>query len=406
MKIFFMFAMCIICAISKEQPVSKIITVRITEPSSLDLVVSIDPEENQIRTDKPMTLFQVKGDERTVIPFQLDNNQMTWIIEAPVDTGIILYEIQYGDHVSGQIMMEAVKHEGKLTIQIDSARLLCYQYETLYPPEGVDTAFKRSAFIHPLWTPHGQVLTRIQPPDHYHHYGIWNPWTRVLFRADTIDFWNLYEKLGTVRFAGFKNIVSGPVFSEYEALHEHVVLKYPETETVALHELQKVRVYRPNQDYFIVDMTIHYRCASDSAFRILEYRYAGLGWRATEQWDRYNSEVLTSEGKNRREADGSLAKWVIVEGELDDDFGGMVMMSHSSNYNHPEPLRIWPEFMNDRGDVFASFTTTKNRDWLLQPGKTYTLRYRFIVFNGKFTPDVAEKAWLYYTASPDLIKIQ
>jgi hypothetical protein len=153
-------------------------------------------------------------------------------------------------------------------------------------------------------------------------------------------------------------------------------------------------------------MTINYRCASDNPFRILEYRYEGLGWRATAKWNKNNSEVLTSEGKTRKDADGSLAKWCIVQGELDDDFGGMVMMSHSSNFNHPEPLRIWPESMNERGDVFASFSTTKNRDWLLEPGKTYTLKYRLIVFNGKFNKEKAEKAWLYYTSSPTLIKIQ
>ncbi|WP_332910638.1 DUF6807 family protein [Algoriphagus boritolerans] len=26
-----------------------------------------------------------------------------------------------------------------------------------------------------MTSPSGQVLSRIQPPDHYHHYGIWGP---------------------------------------------------------------------------------------------------------------------------------------------------------------------------------------------------------------------------------------
>lgn len=398
--------MLIIFATSTGQQLTKKLTVSIAEPSGLDLIVSIDLADNQIPPDKPMTLFKVEDGERIVIPFQPDGDRMIWMIEGPVDTGVICYEVKYGEHITGLYKVEAARYNGKLVIKADSVNLLSYQFETVYPPPGVDSAFKRSAFIHPVWTPHGQVLTRIQPPDHYHHYGIWNPWTHVLFEGDTVDFWNLGKKQGTVRFAGFKNIVNGPVFSEFEALHEHVVLKNPDTETVALHELQKVRVYTPHDDYFIVDMTIHYRCATNSPFRILEYRYAGLGWRATEKWDRNNSEVLTSEGKNRREADGSLAKWVIVKGKLDDDFGGMVMMSHSSNFNHPEPLRIWPESMNDRGDVFASFTTTKNRDWLLEPGKSYILKYRLIVFNGQFTSEQAEKAWLYYTASPDHIILQ
>ncbi|OFY62109.1 MAG: hypothetical protein A2Y71_14100 [Bacteroidetes bacterium RBG_13_42_15] len=406
MKSLLLLTLFVICAAGKGQQLTNHITVNMMQPSCLDLIVSVNIADNKILPDKKMTLYKVESNNKIVIPFQIDGDQMIWMIEGPVDTGIIHYEIKYGEHITSPFMIEAVKHDGKLIIKADSMNLLCYQFEILYPPSGVDTAYKRSAFIHPVWTPHGQVLTRIQPPDHYHHYGIWNPWTRVLFEGDTIDFWNLGDKLGTVRFAGFKNIVSGPVFSEYEALHEHVVFKTNATETTALHELQKVRIYRPHHDYFIVDMTIHYRCASESSFRILEYRYAGLGWRATEKWNKDNSEVLTSEGKNRKDADGSLARWVMVQGELDDDFGGMVIMSHTSNYNHPEPLRIWPESMYDRGDVFASFTTTKNKDWLLEPGKTYTLQYRLIVYNGRMSPEKTEKAWSYYTSSPDFIKIQ
>jgi len=57
-----------------------------------------------------------------------------------------------------------------------------------------------------------------------------------------------------------------------------------------------------------------FKCASESPFLILEYRYAGLGWRATEPWNKDNSEALTSEGKTRKDADGTTAKMVIVQG--------------------------------------------------------------------------------------------
>ncbi len=406
MKFYLFLILFILCTNGSGQQLTNHISVNIIQPSIPDLIVRINMNDYKIPADKKMTLYKIENDLRTVTPFQLDGNQMIWIIEGPVDTGLIQYKIKYGEEIGAPKMIEAVKRDGKLIIRADSMNLLCYQFATVYPPAGIDTAYKRSAFIHPLWTPHGQVLTRIQPPDHYHHYGIWNPWTHVLFEGDTVDFWNLREKQGTVRFAGFKNIVSGPVFSEYEALHEHVVFKHEGTEVTALHELQKVRVYRPHDDYYFVDITINYRCATESPFRILKYRYEGLGWRATEKWNKDNSEVLTSEGKNRKDADGSLAKWCIVQGELDDDYGGIVLMSHASNFNHPEPLRIWPESMYDRGDVFASFTTTKNRDWLLEPRKTYTLQYRLIVYNGRTSSEKAENAWYYYTSSPDLIQIQ
>lgn len=271
-----------------------------------------------------------------------------------------------------------------------SRPLLSFFYATKYPPPGVDTAYRRSGFIHPLYTLNGHVLTRIQPKDHYHHYGLWNPWTQVLFQGDTVDFWNLGDKKGTVRFKKLLGERSTSAYAEIDVLLEHVALK---THTIALTENQTIRVHKPQKDFYAVDITSRLRCATDSPVRLLTYRYGGLGWRTTAEWNKDNSEVLTSEGKDRKDADGSTARWCIVQGALGADYGGMVLMSHPDNYNHPEPLRVWPESSND---LFVNFSPTKNKDWLLEPGKTYTLQYRLIVFDGHFDAKRAEAEWNRY----------
>jgi hypothetical protein len=284
-----------------------------------------------------------------------------------------------------------------LTIQYGNQPLLTYQFNTVYPPAGQDTNYKRSGFIHPLYTPHGQVLTRIQPKDHYHHYGIWNPWTHTVFENDTIDFWNIKGRTGTVRFAKFASQENKPDYAAYTAIHEHVVFKKDGAEKVALYERQTVKVHKPSADNssYIVDISTTMSCASQSPLLIVAYRYAGFGWRATEYWNKDNSEMLTSEGKTRDNTDNTKARWLIVYGALPgNEEGGIVMLSHPSNYNHPEPLRIWDKKANGgRGDVFANFATTKDKDWLLEPGKKYTLKYRLLVFNGKFDAEKAEAAW-------------
>ena len=290
---------------------------------------------------------------------------------------------------------QITKNKGLLTAEINKKPLLSYQYETMYPPQGIDSAYQRSGFIHPLRTLNGHVLTRVQPKDHYHHYGIWNPWTHVLFEGDTLDFWNLAKKEGTVRFADFKSTSTENDIAEYQALHEHVVLKNG-LQKVVLNEIQTVKVQQPNNNYYIVDLTFDYTCATDSPFKILEYRYAGFGWRATEEWNKENSEIVSSEGKTRSDADSTPARWCIVQGQLGEDYGGVVMMSNPQNFNHPEPLRIWPINDKDRGDVFANFSPTKNKDWLLEPSKTNTLKYRLIVFNDKMNIEKAEALWLEY----------
>lgn len=391
----------------------RLATLEITLPSSsavMQIPVQVNLDEITFVHDSLLNLVAVNGNKRTPVPHQIDHGDhrtLHWIIESS-DSKIRqhVFEVTQGDLSNIKAtQLKAASSNGSLTIQHGDKKLMRYQYETLYPPKGVDSVFGRSAFIHPLWSPHGQVLTRIQPADHYHHYGIWNPWTRVLFRGDTIDFWNLYEKQGTVRFANFLSQINGPVFSEYEALHEHVAFKENGAEEVALHEVQSVRVYRPSQNYYLIDFDIQMSCASEDPVLLLEYRYGGFGWRTTEQWHKGNSEVITSEGKTRKDADGSTARWCIVQGEVDQAYAGVVMMSYPGNYNHPEPLRIWPESMYNRGDMFVNFATTKNTDWKLNPGQRHTLKYRLLVFNDKFTKEKAEQAWQYYS-SPAKVSIR
>jgi hypothetical protein len=374
--------------------------------NGLQIPAYVDLDEITFLSDTMLSLFEVQGSKRTSVPFQIDsksNRVLYWNVDADNKIKKRVYELVRAPSSQSPSIIKAEIETAVLTIRSGTKNLLRYNFKTVYPPQGIDSAFKRSGFIHPLWTPHGKVLTRIQPPDHYHHYGIWNPWTHVLFEGDTVDFWNIKGKKGTVRFSKFVSVSEGPVFAEYQALHEHVKFKNG-TEKVALNELQTVRVYRPenSDDNYIVDITIQLNCATTSPFLILEYRYAGLGWRATEQWKKDNSEVLTSEGKTRKGADGTTARWTIIQGALDNEYGGAVMMSHPTNYNHPEPLRIWPEDSNG-GEMFAMFAPTKTKDWLLTPGKTYVLKYRFNVFNGHWTKEKAESGWYYYNAPPKVI---
>ncbi len=216
---------------------------------------------------------------------------------------------------------------------------------------------------------------------------------------------HLARKQGTVRFANFISTTNGNVYAEYKALHEHVVFKKNGSEKVALNEVQSVRIYQPaiNQNYYIADITIQLNCASESPVLLLEYRYGGLGLRATKEWDKNNSRIITSEGRNREEADGSRAKWCMVQGTVNGDYAGLVMMSYPTNYNYPEPLRVWPEDMNNRGDVFLNFSPTKNMNWQLNPGKNYVLKYRLLVFNDPFPKEKAEAAWQNFAALPDII---
>jgi hypothetical protein len=394
--------------------------VRLPESTNgLEVPVSVSLKDiKALPSASSMALVITNGTSKTYFPFQLSADKtLSWMVKAGEKKSLSFQLIKtkmqaenFSTTVTRQRLTEANKivtidKDGSYTISSHNRKFLSYVHKKVDPPAGVDAAFGRSGFIHPLWAPHGQELTRIQPKDHYHHYGIWNPWTHVLFEGDTVDFWNLGSKQATVRFAKLISKTDGPVFSEFKVLHEHIVFKKDGGEKKALNEIQTIRVYNTNsKDYYIVDFTSELSCATSSPFHIVAYRYAGFGWRATEYWTKDNSEMLTSEGKTRDSTDGSKARWCIVYGELPgNDEGGAIMLSHPDNHNHPEPLRIWDKKSNGgRGDVFANFAPTKDKDWILEPGKTYILKYRLVVFNGKMDAARAEAAWQYFAKPAEI----
>jgi hypothetical protein len=355
------------------------------EKYSSNAIASIELDKDLLNS--PFRLMASTASEKVEIPYQRNENKILWKTLTP-DASYFIEKQAPTTHSAIKI----AENEGQLEIYQNERKIIGYQMAIKGVPKGVSENYQRSGYLHPVNTPRGKRLTRIQPEDHYHHYGIWNPWTHTLFEGDTLDFWNLYKKQGTVRFAEMLKKNTGPVFSEFEVLHEHIVLKN-DADKLALNEIQNIKVFPLNQSQYLMDITIQYECATDQPFKIIQYRYGGFGWRTTEEWDNQNSRVLSSEGNTRKNADGSTARWCIVDGKLNDGHGGALMLSHPENYNHPEPLRVWPEDQYGRGDLFVNFATTKTTDWTFEPGKTYTLKYQLIVYDGKMEVASAEQAW-------------
>ena len=187
----------------------------------LSAPVSVNLDNITSKIDSSLSLQFSDNGQWKEIPMQITHGQtraMHWILSSNQKKSNATLKYRLVDKHPGTFnLIKSTDNDGIHTIEFDNKKLLSYYYRTLYPPEGVDSSFKRSGFIHPLYSPRGQVLTRIQPPDHYHHYGIWNPWTHVLYKGDTIDFWNLNKRQGTVRFAKFVSKTDGPVYSQFKA---------------------------------------------------------------------------------------------------------------------------------------------------------------------------------------------
>ena len=381
----------------------------------LDCPVGIPLQGTNYNQDQGMlSLFEIRENEELPVPCQLEpgHTATLWFILSgkTEEGGTRQFIVKRTEDDRHPARMHIAKSQGKLNIEKAGTPVLAYQYETVMPPEGVSPLFQRSGFIHPLWSPDGQILSRIQPPDHYHHYGIWGPWTKTHINGREVDFWNLAKGQGTVRFGGFLSEVAGPVFAGFKALQEHIDFGSRGPDQIAMNEVLDVRSWNLSEGKaWLIDYTTTLNTPLDSGILLDAYRYGGgIGFRAVEQWHKDNSTVLTSEMKDRLNADGSKARWCIIEGASVSEKGrsGILFMGHPSNREFPEPMRVWPVDANrGRGDVYFEFCPIRHEDWILKKGRDYSLKYRLLVFDGDISPETAEMYW-YGFAHPPGVEIQ
>lgn len=339
------------------------------------------------------------------VPFQLELGfeSKLWFMYSPAN-GPRTYHIskQKREKNSSVSAAKVVNYDGQYILSLGERELITYNFKEVMPPDGVNPLYARSAFIHPLRSPRGEVLTRIQPSDHYHHYGIWNPWTKTTVMGREIDFWNLVKGEGTVQFAGLIQQTEGELYSSLLVHHKHVVFE-DAYDQIAINELWDVRLWDVSlEDVYIADLSVVLNTPLEEGVLLEAYRYGGgLGFRATERWGRHNATLLTSDGKTRADADGTEARWVIAEGESNFGRSGILFLSHPNNRMHPEPLRVWAEDANEgEGNFFIDYCPIRHQEWQLERGKNYSLRYRMIVFDGEMDVESAEAFWQSFSHPP------
>lgn len=383
--------------------ITAVISVETTRPVMQGTPISINCDN--IDPGNSFRLEKVTPTNRILIFYQIEKGNppvLWWLLPERLLPGEKhVYELVMGESKIAPPLQICMNNQ-VLELRQNQQPRLAYQYAILPPPAGENSLFARSGFIHPLWTPAGKILTRIHPADHIHHLGLWLPWTKTKFEDREVDFWNLKDGQGTVRFVSFDEISTGPVYGAFVAKQQYIDLSHSGGEKVALTENCTIRIWSQadlSENYWIGDFTVSQQCASSSPITILKYRYSGFGFRGTADWDEKNSNYLTSDGKNRKDGNGTRARWCNIFGKTDKGPAGILFLSHPENHEHPEPVRIWPE-----GDIFFGFCPVVFADWEMVPGNQYVRQYRMIVYDGEMTVERAEQFWQNFAYSP-VIKV-
>ena len=271
-------------------------------------------------------------------------------------------------------------------------------------PPGASARFARSGFIHPLFSPDGDPLTGSRPADHLHHMGVWHAWTHARYHGEDLDFWNLKEGTGTVRFDGWDWIRPGgpdQPWAGFQVRQGHIAWPGSPRETRVLDEVLVVRAWR-EAGMLVTDYRFRQHTTANDPLELPAYRYGGgVGYRAPDAWVKENSEYLTSEGHTRRDAFGTRARWAAAYGPVAHGTAGTAVFSHPENHEFPEWLRTWQD--DQGGRVFMNFVPVQKSPWEIPAGHTQSFRYRLVTFTGR--PDAArlERMWQDFAHPPQVI---
>src|SRR5262245_53045588 len=184
-----------------------------------------------------------------------------------------------------------------------SKPLFAYQAEPgEFPRANIKELFRRGAYLHPIRTLSGKVITDDYPPNHIHHHGIWWAWTKTEFDGRAPDFWNMGEGKAKVDFVALQGTWGGPVHGGFVSKHQFTDLTGG-SPAAALNEAWDLRVYNNARDnIWAFDLTSTQECATDKPLKLPEYYYGGLGFRGHWDWNgKTNVNFLTSEGITDRE---------------------------------------------------------------------------------------------------------
>lgn len=297
---------------------------------------------------------------------------------------------------------------GQIIISEGNKVVLQYNYKTVFEKDAVDTlaankytrepndtfmanpsiyAVPRSNYIHPVYGPSGELLTRDWSKDHPHHRGIYWAWPEVEFGKKLGDLHAL--QIVFARPTGKINLISGPVYAQVEA--ENIWMW--EDSIPVVREVAMIRAYRSTGKGRVIDLSFRFIALKDSvsvARRETKF-YGGLNIRMQTPKFQQISFVRDSSIDNPRRAWSDLSG--LFAGA--DSSSGLLVLQHHQNPDYPGEYVQYPDLSWIQPAFPASGTRYK-----LVPGKALILRYRLLVHPG-MKPDDALSAMMWDVFNAD-----
>ncbi len=285
--------------------------------------------------------------------------------------------------------VKLIKEEDGVLFQVRQKKVLFYSTKQMELPGKIPAFYARSGFIHPLYSPSGNVLTDDFPVGHVHQHGIMMAWVNTTFKNKSHDFWNQQAKTGNVRHVNVLSIEEGPVFSRARFQLQH----YTPPAHEVLTEIWTLTVY-PFSDYFLYDIrSDQVNTTSDTLF-LNKYHYGGMAFRGSREWNvedkenfKSNWSILTDSGYSALDANGKHAAYVSAEGFIDGKKTGVTVFGFPDNFRYPQAIRVHPIM------PYWCYAPVVDGAFFISPRQTYSSRYRYYVHDSSADLQVVKQLY-------------
>jgi len=288
-----------------------------------------------------------------------------------------------GDAVAGDMSVEQDETTGAVVIREGEALVLQYNYKTVQPPEGtLETiaagnqkyARPRSNYIHPLYGPTGEKLTKDWSKDHPHHRGIYWAWPEVMYKEELGDLHALQRV-----FARPTGEIELKETDDTASLVAQSVWKW-EDKTPIVHETTTILAHKAGDHGRYVDLTFEMKALVEGV---------SLARRGTRNYGGLNIRLAPITGmKLANHADPAESQprqaWQYVAGTWQGAAQPAVLavLEDSTNPDYPGDYIQYPNL-----PWFQPTFPRAGTRYALSTEKPLTLRYRLLIADGD-APDV------------------
>ena len=288
--------------------------------------------------------------------------------------------------------MRATQDGEGIKLSLDGRPLLTY-VNRRHEPKGVPPAASRGGYLHPLYTPAGVLVTDDFPKSKPYQHGIWTTWQKLESAGSHPDFWDLSKAKGHVAVESIGSVWGGPLAAGFDARQYFTDFDKRRGMT-ALRESWDVSAYRGADQYAVVDLASRQE-AINGPVTFESNPVGGILVRGSRDWQQGNAIFMTSEGRDRRKAKGTTARWCYLGGKSGGKQAGIAILSHPGNPRAPETVYVDPT------DPVMGFAPAAKQPLSLPARGALRLRYRYVVLDGAPDSKLFDKLWDEFANPPE-----